>query len=130
MCCLGQWLIRAAAVVVGTVGEEEVDDEADDGEDEDTQAPEQLVDGRAVGLQDLDEDDDVQNQDNEANDATTGAILPAIVDAAGGDLLCDGGGKGEGGQAELEEECVDVLIHDAVGAVVVKAQGGIVSTRC
>lgn len=75
------------------------------------------------------EDDDVQNQDNEANDATTGAILPAIVDAAGGDLLCDGGGKGEGGQAELEEECVDVLIHDAVGAVVVKAQGGNVSTR-
>lgn len=56
MCCpcLGQWLVRAAAVVVGTVGEEEVDDEADDGEDEDAQAPEQLVDGRAVGLQDLD----------------------------------------------------------------------------
>lgn len=36
--------------MVGTVGEEEVDDEADDGEDEDAQAPEQLVDGRAVGL--------------------------------------------------------------------------------
>lgn len=40
--------------MVGTVGEEEVDDETDDGEDEDTQAPEQLVDGRAVGLEDLD----------------------------------------------------------------------------
>lgn len=40
--------------MVGTVGEEEVDDEADDGEDEDTQAPEQLVDGWAVGLEDLD----------------------------------------------------------------------------
>lgn len=40
--------------MVGTVGEEEVDDEADDGEDEDAQAPEQLVDGRAVGLEDLD----------------------------------------------------------------------------
>lgn len=37
MCpCLGQWLIRAAAVVVGAVGEEEVDDQADDGENEDT----------------------------------------------------------------------------------------------
>lgn len=55
-CCprLGQGLVGATAVVVGTVGEEEVDDEADDGEDEDTQAPEQLVDGRAVGLEDLD----------------------------------------------------------------------------
>lgn len=51
MCqCLGQGLVGAAAVVVGTVGEEEVDDEADDREDEDSQAPEQLVDGRAVGL--------------------------------------------------------------------------------
>lgn len=56
MCCpcLGQGLVGATAVVVGAVGEEEVDDEADDGEDEDTQAPEQLVDGRAVGLEDLD----------------------------------------------------------------------------
>lgn len=52
--CLGKGLIGATAVVVGTVGEEEVDDETDDGEDEDTQAPEQLVDGRAVGLEDLD----------------------------------------------------------------------------
>lgn len=40
--------------MLGTVGEEEVDDEADDGEDEDAEAPEQLVDGRAVGLQNLD----------------------------------------------------------------------------
>lgn len=51
---LGQGLVGATAVVVGAVGEEEVDDEADDGEDEDTQAPEQLVDGRSVGLEDLD----------------------------------------------------------------------------
>lgn len=51
---LGKGLVGAAAVVVGTVGEEEVDDEADDGEDEDAEAPEQLVDGRAVGLEDLD----------------------------------------------------------------------------
>lgn len=78
------------------------------------------------------EDDDVQNQDDEANDPATGAILPAVVDGAGGDLLRDGGGKGEGGQAELEEEGVDVLIHDAGGVLLssVKAQGGIVSRRC
>lgn len=71
------------------------------------------------------EDDDVENQNNEANDTATGAILPAVVDGAGRDLLGDGGGKGEGCQTELEEEGVDVLIHDAGGiVVVVKAQGG------
>lgn len=53
--CLGQGFVgAAAAVVLGTVGEEEVDDEADDGEDKDAEAPEQLGDGRAVGLEDLD----------------------------------------------------------------------------
>lgn len=44
----------AAAVVLGAVGEEEIDDKADDGEDEDAQAPQQLGYGRAVGLEDLD----------------------------------------------------------------------------
>lgn len=135
--------------MVGAVGEEEVDDEADDGEDEDAQAPEQLVDGRAVGLEDLDcvrgpnwlanrqthreaggqaswdacgkvhtEDDNVEDQDDEADDATASAILPTVVDGAGGDLLCHWGSEGEGGQAELEEEGVDVLVHDAGGTVV------------
>jgi hypothetical protein len=51
---LGQGLVGTAAVVVGTVGEEEVDDETDDGEEEDDKAPEQLVEGRAVGFKDLD----------------------------------------------------------------------------
>lgn len=52
---LGKGLVgAAAAVVLGAVGEEEVDDESDDGENEDAQAPEQLVNGRAIGLQDLD----------------------------------------------------------------------------
>lgn len=36
------------------VGEEEVDGHADDGEEEDHETPDQLVDGRAVGLEDLD----------------------------------------------------------------------------
>lgn len=114
---LGEGLVGSAAVVVGTVGEEEVDDETDDGEDEDAEAPEQLVDGRAVGLEDLDEYYNVEDQDDEADDATTGAVLPAVVDGAGGDLLCHGGGEGEGSQAELEEERVDVLIHVDIGVL-------------
>lgn len=65
--------------------------------------------------------DNVKDQDDEADDATAGAILPTVVDGAGGDLLGHGGGEGEGGQAELEEEGVDVLIHDAGGRVVVRS---------
>lgn len=75
------------------------------------------------------EDNDVEDQDNEANDATTSAILPAVVDGAGGDLLGDGGGKGEGGQAELEEEGVDVLIHDAGGMLLSSQRLRVVSSR-
>lgn len=61
------------------------------------------------------EHNNVEDQDDEADDATTGAILPAVVEGAGRDLLCHWGGEGEGGQAELEEEGVDVLVHDADG---------------
>lgn len=51
---LRQRLVRAAAVVLGAVREEPVDDHADNGEEEDDQAPEELVDWRTVGLEDLD----------------------------------------------------------------------------
>lgn len=51
---LRERLVSAAAVVLGAVGEEPVDDHAADGEEEDDQAPGQLVQGRAVGLEDLD----------------------------------------------------------------------------
>lgn len=51
---LRQGLVRPAAVVLGTVREEPVDDHADDGEQEDDQAPEKLVQRWAVGLEDLD----------------------------------------------------------------------------
>ena len=37
----------------GAVGEEPVDDHAADGEEEDDEAPGELVQGRAVGLEDL-----------------------------------------------------------------------------
>lgn len=39
--------------MLGTVGEEPVDDHADDGEEEDDEAPEELVRGGAVRLEDL-----------------------------------------------------------------------------
>jgi hypothetical protein len=51
---LRERLVSAAAVVLGAVGEEPVDDHAADGEEEDDQAPGKLVQRRAVGLEDLD----------------------------------------------------------------------------
>lgn len=132
---LGKRLVRAAAVVLGTVGEEPVNDHSDNGEEENDQTPEQLVNRRAVGFQDLDcctkvsqhilyrqhwegdgretrtEDDDVQDQDNEANDAAAGAVLPGVSGRRGRDVLYDGGAKGERSQAELEKESEESMEH-------------------
>lgn len=60
----------------------------------------------------LTEDEDIEDQDNETNDSTTGSILPCITVAGGREgLVDDGGGVGEGSQAELEEDG-NVLQHD------------------
>ena len=80
---LSHGLVAGAAVVCGTVGEEVVDDHADDGEEENDKAPDELRDGRAVRLEHLDwnqersavnttwcypieltEDNNIQNQDD------------------------------------------------------------------
>lgn len=76
------------------VREQPVDNDAANREDEDKQAPEQLVQGRAVGFEDLDcwsplveeregggvgveltPDDDVEDEDDEAEDSAAGAVL-------------------------------------------------------
>ena len=98
---LRQWLV---GVVCLAVGEEEVDDHADDGEEEDNETPDQLVHRRAVGFQDLNEDDDVENKDDEADDATTSTVLPRSRLGHRHRLISDGSRYHEGGQAELEEE--------------------------
>lgn len=51
---LGQSLVPRARVVRRAVREEQVDDSAQDGEKEDEQAPEKLVQGGSVGLDDFD----------------------------------------------------------------------------
>jgi hypothetical protein len=58
------------------------------------------------------EDDNVEDQDDEAEDATASAVLPGVVEGVRVDILGHGGSEGEGSQAELEEEGVDVLNHD------------------
>lgn len=45
--------VVTTAVVGGSVGEEPVDDQADDGEDEDKKTPEELVAGGTARLEDL-----------------------------------------------------------------------------
>jgi hypothetical protein len=56
----------------------------------------------------LTEDDDVQNQDNKTQDATTSAIRPGIIDGRGSD---DGRGRGKGSPDELEENGGDDGLH-------------------
>lgn len=57
------------------------------------------------------EDDDIEDQDDEAQDATAGAILPRVASSGSRDVLRDGRGKGESSQAELEEEAEEVVEH-------------------
>jgi hypothetical protein len=101
-------LVAAAGVVGCAVREEPVDDETDNGEDEDEETPEELVAGRAVRLENLDPDNDVENQDNKTDDAAASAILPGV----GSRLGVNRRGKGKGGQPELEEERQSRGEHD------------------
>lgn len=118
----------------GAVGKEVVDDHADDGEQENDQAPDQLVHGRAVGLDDLNyaqtgqrnqaialhstdglarvqrcgrrtPRNDIENQDDEAHDTTPSGTLPR------GRLGGDGGGLGHQGEGALEERGESELEH-------------------
>lgn len=99
----------------GPVRKQPVDDHAKDGEQEDKQRPEELVRGRAVGFDDFDKEDDIQNQDHQADETTTRAVLPGIsARGRGRDVVGDDRcGEAHTDQAELDEEgeecCLD---HD------------------
>jgi len=107
------WLVVATAVVLGAVREEPVNDESDDREDEDEETPEKLVAGRAVGFDDFNPDDDVENQDDEAQDSTASAVLPRGLGLNAG----HGGGKGQCSQPELEEVGESWRDHGDVGTL-------------
>jgi len=59
-----------------TVGEQPVNDQTDDREQEYANTPSELVCDRTIGFEDLDEDNDIEDQDNETDDSSTGTILP------------------------------------------------------
>lgn len=61
---LGQSLVTSTRVVRLAIREEPVDDHAQDREEEDKKRPEELVRRRAVGFDDFDEEDDVENHDD------------------------------------------------------------------
>jgi len=67
-----------------SVREKEIQDQATDWEDEYNNTPEHLVQCWAVGLQDLQEDDDVKDENDEADDSTTGAVFPRVSVAGRG----------------------------------------------
>jgi hypothetical protein len=119
---LGDGLIRATRAV----REQVVDDQASDWEEEDKQAPEDLVEWWAVGLQylhcrhiissilsiishweKLTEDNDIKDKDNEADDSTSSTELPCIAMALSRDLVNNRGSHSEADKEELEKhaEC-------------------------
>jgi hypothetical protein len=99
---LGDGFIRATRAV----REQVVDDQASNREEEDKQAPENLVNRWAVGLQylhckqrissilsvisdweTLTEDDNIENKNNETDDSTSSTELPCIAMALSRDLV-------------------------------------------
>jgi len=80
---LGDGFIRATRAV----REQVVDDQASNREEEDKQAPENLVNRWAVGLQYLHEDNDIQDKDNEPDYSTSSTKLPSIAMALSRDLV-------------------------------------------
>jgi hypothetical protein len=113
--------------VLSTVAEEVVDDHADNGEEEDDEAPEDLVQRWAVGLDNLNcslvskaapagksglkctPGDDVENKDDKPDNTATSRSLP--VRGLGG----DGGSLHGKGHGELEEGGKHDLEHDDAG---------------
>lgn len=125
--------------MLGTVREQVVDNHADNWEEEDDQAPQKLGRRWAVGLEDLDcfgggghelvcvcgterraaawalwaltEYNDIQDQDDESQYTAAGAVLPAVVEGRHRDVLRHWSGKGESGQAQLEQDGEQSLEH-------------------
>lgn len=125
------------------VREEPIDEEATKGEEKDKQRPEELVDRRAVRLDDLDwtaawlaqwsfkarawgtrhtKDDDIEDQHDETNNATTCSILPRIR-LLGRYFVCDGSCDSEGSQAELGKEVGDESVLHRGGVRISLALG-------
>jgi hypothetical protein len=119
---LGDGLIRATRAV----REQVVNDQPSDWEKEDKQAPEDLVDRWAVGLQHLHcrkrissilsmisdwekltEDNDIENKNNETDDSTSSTELPCIAMALSRDPVRDRGSYSKADKEELEKhaEC-------------------------
>lgn len=57
------------------------------------------------------EDNDIQDQDNEADDTATGAILPRVSCSSGRNILHDRCAEGQSSQAQLEKEVEDDIEH-------------------
>ena len=100
---VGDWLV---GVVSLAVGEEVIDEHADNGEKEDNKSPEDLVGDGAVRLEDLNPSNDVENQDDESNDTATGTCLPWLR-AHSRDRSC----LGKHEEGELKESCNDEVEH-------------------
>jgi len=100
---LGDALVSGAPVVLLAVAEDPVDGHAEDGEEEDDEAPGDLSEGVSVGFEDLDEDENIQDEDDEAENAATGAITPGVAVTLGDHGLLGHGKVREEGDEEGED---------------------------
>jgi len=91
-----------------TVGEDPVDDHAEDREEEDDERPRNLVSDWAVGLEDFHDDKNIKNQDNEADDSSTSSVLPCVAMLSG----LHGSSHGEREEGELEDDGEGLREHD------------------
>jgi len=74
------------------------------------------VEDRTVGFQDLEPDNDIENQDDESDNSTSGSVLPSIS-LNSHDIVGDGRREGEGYESQLEEEGEHLLHKLSTSAV-------------
>jgi len=79
----------------GPISNQVVENEANNREEEDEQAPKQLIDWRATRFEDLEDSNDIQNQHDEAKNSTATAPFPGIALGLDG-LVCGNEGEEEG----------------------------------
>lgn len=103
-------LVTAVTHVALSVGEQPVDNQAENWKDEDDNTPDQLGWNRATGLENFHKDNQIQNQDNETNNTTTSAIFPGVSVVGNDDHLLSRGKDGE--KERKKKRVVDERKHD------------------
>jgi len=91
-----------------STAEEEIYNKANNREEEDKEAPEDLIQSRASRLENLEKSNDIKNQDNQPDYSTSTAVFPSIAMTGRGERLL---GQDEREEGELNEEAEGSVEH-------------------